>query len=91
MTLLNGLGIPELTHPELTGDWEWKLARMGRARCRARSSYAEIAAMTQHIVDRAKSYDSDTIPGDFGELAAPCPKCGGKIKETYKEIPVPVV
>jgi hypothetical protein len=28
----------------------------------------EIAAMTQHIVDRAKSYDSDTIPGDFGEL-----------------------
>jgi DNA topoisomerase-3 len=45
----------------------------------------EIAAMTQHIVDRAKSYDSDTIPGDFGELAAPCPKCGGRIRETYKK------
>ena len=45
----------------------------------------EISAMTQHIVDRAKSYDSDTIPGDFGELSAPCPKCGGKIKETYKK------
>ncbi len=41
--------------------------------------------MTQHIVDRAKSYDSDTIPGDFGELTTPCPKCGGKIKETYKK------
>jgi DNA topoisomerase-3 len=45
----------------------------------------EIAAMTQQIVDRAKSYDSDTIPGDFGELSTPCPKCGGKIKETYKK------
>jgi DNA topoisomerase-3 len=45
----------------------------------------EIATMTQHIVDRAKSYDNDTIPGDFGELATPCPKCGGRIKETYKK------
>ena len=25
----------------------------------------------RHIVDRAKSYDSDTIPGDFGELSTP--------------------
>lgn len=41
--------------------------------------------MTQRIVDRAKSYDSDTIPGDFGELSTPCPKCGALIKETYKK------
>ena len=85
MTLLNGLGIPELTHPELTGDWEWKLARMEKGEMSREEFMQEIAAMTQHIVDRAKSYDSDTIPGDFGELAAPCPKCGGKIKETYKK------
>jgi len=37
------------------------------------------------MVARAKSYDSDTIPGDFGELSTPCPKCRGKIKETYKK------
>jgi DNA topoisomerase III len=85
MTLLNGLGIPELTHPELTGDWEWKLARMEKGEMSREEFMQEIAAMTQHIVDRAKSYDSDTIPGDFGELSAPCPKCGGKIKETYKK------
>ncbi|MCK6404782.1 MAG: DNA topoisomerase III [Rhodocyclaceae bacterium] len=85
MTLLNGLGIPELTHPELTGDWEWKLARMEKGEMSREAFMQEIAAMTQHIVARAKSYDSDTIPGDFGELAAPCPKCGGKIKETYKK------
>ncbi len=85
MTLLNGLGIPELTHPELTGDWEWKLARMEKGELSREDFMQEIAAMTQHIVDRAKSYDSDTIPGDFGELTTPCPKCGGKIKETYKK------
>ena len=85
MTLLNGLGIDELTAPELTGDWEWKLARMERGEMSRDAFMKEIAAMTQHIVDRAKSYDSDTIPGDFGELSVPCPKCGGMIKETYKK------
>lgn len=85
MTLLNGLGVAELTHPELTGDWEWKLARMEQGELSREAFMQEIATMTQHIVDRAKSYDSDTIPGDFGELATPCPKCGGKIKETYKK------
>ena len=85
MTLLNGLGIPALTSPELTGEWESKLARMERGEMSREAFMSEIAAMTQHMVDRAKSYDSDTIPGDFGELQTPCPKCGGKIKETYKK------
>jgi DNA topoisomerase-3 len=85
MTLLNGLGIPELTAPELTGEWEHKLARMERGELSRDDFMKEIAAMTQHIVDRAKSYDSDTIPGDFGDLTTPCPKCGGQIKETYKK------
>ena len=87
MTLLNGLGIRELTAPELTGDWEWKLARMERGEMSRSDFMQEIAAMTQRIVDRAKSFDSDTIPGDFGELTSPCPKCGGMIKETYKKFP----
>jgi len=85
MTLLNGLGIPELTAAELTGEWEYKLARMERGEMSRDAFMKEIAAVTQHIVDRAKSYDSDTIPGDFGELSTPCPKCGGLIKETYKK------
>jgi DNA topoisomerase-3 len=85
MTLLNGLGIPELTAPELTGEWEHKLARMERGELSRDDFMKEIAIMTQNIVDRAKSYDNDTSPGDFGELATPCPKCGGKIQETYKK------
>ena len=85
MTLLNGLGINELTHPELTGDWEWKLGRIEKGEFTRSEFMREIAEMTRHIVERAKTFDSDTIPGDFGVLSAPCPRCGGQIRETYKK------
>jgi len=85
MTLLNGLGVKELTQPELTGDWEWKLGRIEKGEFTRDEFMREIAEMTRHIVERAKTYDSDTIPGDFGILSAPCPKCGGLIRETYKK------
>lgn len=85
LTLLNGLGVNELTAPELTGDWEWKLGRIEKGELSRQDFMREIAEMTKLIVERAKSYDSDTIPGDFGILAAPCPKCGGVVKENYKK------
>ena len=85
MTLLNGLGIKELTQPELTGDWEWKLGRIEKGEFTRDEFMREIAEMTRHMVERAKQYEADTIPGDFGVLEAPCPKCGGQIRETYKK------
>jgi DNA topoisomerase-3 len=45
---------------------------------------AEIQAMTEKIVAKAKGYDRDTIPGDYATLQAPCPNCGGVIKENYR-------
>jgi DNA topoisomerase-3 len=44
----------------------------------------EIAAMTEHIVKKAKEYDRDTIPGDYATLTTPCPNCGGIVKENYR-------
>jgi DNA topoisomerase-3 len=85
MTLLNGLGINELTQPELTGDWEWKLGRIEKGDFTRDEFMREIAEMTRHMVERAKTFDSDTIPGDFGVLTAPCPRCGGEIRENYKK------
>jgi DNA topoisomerase-3 len=85
MTLLTGLGINELTQPELTGDWEWKLGRIEKGEFTRKEFMREIAEMTRHIVERAKTFDSDTIPGDFGVLKVPCPRCGGQIRETYKK------
>jgi DNA topoisomerase-3 len=85
MELLNGLGVPELTKPELTGDWEFKLHQIQRRQKSRGEFMSEIAEMTRHIVDRAKRFELDTIPGDFGVLKIPCPKCGGEIHEKYKE------
>ncbi len=85
MELLNGLGIPELTRPELTGDWEFKLRQIQRRQKSRDEFMSEIADMTRHIVERAKKFEEDTIPGDFGVLKTPCPKCGGEVHEKYKQ------
>lgn len=85
MELLNGLGIPELTKPELTGEWEYRLHQVQRRQASRSDFMMQIADMTRHIVDRAKQYEHDTIPGDFGVLQVRCPKCGGEIHERYRE------
>ncbi|MGA2180908.1 MAG: DNA topoisomerase III [Verrucomicrobiota bacterium] len=85
MELLNGLGIAELTRPELTGDWEFKLHQIQRRQKSRAEFMSEIADMTRHIVERAKKFEEDTIPGDFGVLKTPCPKCGGEVHEKYKQ------
>jgi DNA topoisomerase-3 len=36
-------------------------------------------------VAKAKGHESDTVPGEFGQLKTPCPKCGGVIRENYKK------
>ncbi|MDD3327399.1 MAG: DNA topoisomerase III [Zoogloea sp.] len=85
ITLLRGLGTNELTSPELTGEWEHKLAQMERGALSRAEFMEHIQAMTRDIVERAKRYESDTVPGDFATLSTPCPKCGGVVKENYKK------
>ncbi|WP_395140262.1 DNA topoisomerase III [Schlegelella aquatica] len=84
MTLLRGLGVEDLTKPELTGNWEYQLAQMERGRLSRQAFMNEIARMTERIVQKAKEYDRDTIPGDYATLKTPCPKCGGVVKENYR-------
>ncbi|MGE0797814.1 MAG: DNA topoisomerase III [Lautropia sp.] len=84
VTLLRGLGVAELTMPELTGDWEFKLSQLERGRLDRDAFMTDIAAMTRQIVERARNYQADTVPGDYATLQTPCPKCGGVIKENYK-------
>jgi DNA topoisomerase-3 len=84
LTLLRGLGVQELTLPELTGGWEYKLSQMERGLLDRETFMTEIAEVTQRIVERAKNYQSDTVPGDYATLATPCPKCGGTVQENYK-------
>lgn len=84
MTLLSGLGVNELTSPELTGEWEHRLKQIEQRQLDRDEFMREIAQMTQVIVKRAKEYERDTVPGDYATLATPCPKCGGVVKENYR-------
>ncbi len=84
MTLLRGLGVDELTQPELTGNWEFQLAEMEHGRLQREAFMAEIAKMAERIVQKAKEYDRETIPGDYATLQTPCPNCGGVVKENYR-------
>ncbi|HPU20209.1 MAG TPA: topoisomerase C-terminal repeat-containing protein, partial [Alicycliphilus sp.] len=84
MTLLRGLDVQELCRAELTGEWEYKLAQMERGQLSREAFMQQIQAMTEKLVKKAKEYDRDTIPGDYATLAAPCPNCGGVVKENYR-------
>jgi DNA topoisomerase III len=85
ITLLRGLEIPQLCSPELTGEWEFKLNLMARGKMKRDEFMKEIADATRDMVAKAKSHESDTVPGDYGKLNVPCPKCGGEILENYKK------
>ena len=84
MTLLRGLGVEELSKPELTGEWEYKLSQMEQGKLSREDFMQQIANMTEHIVKKAKEYDRDTIPGDYATLSTPCPTCGGIVRENYR-------
>ncbi|MFT0545226.1 DNA topoisomerase III [Allopusillimonas ginsengisoli] len=84
MTLLSGLGVNELTSPELTGGWEHRLKQIEQRQLDRDAFMREIAQMTQVIVKRAKEYERDTVPGDYATLSTPCPKCGSVVKENYR-------
>lgn len=84
MTLLRGLQVDELCRAELTGEWEYKLSQMEKGQLSREAFMQEIAAMTERMVKKAKEYDRDTIPGDYATLQAPCPNCGGIVKENYR-------
>ena len=84
ITLLTALKVDALTKPELTGEWEFKLKEIERRKFDRESFMNEIRSMTEKLVGTAEAFDGDTVPGDYGKLKTPCPKCGGVVKETYK-------
>ena len=85
ITLLHGLDVAELYSPELTAEWETRLAQMERGELKRDVFMQGIVEMTRRIVGQAKGHEADTIDADFGTLAARCPKCGGEVHEKYKK------
>jgi DNA topoisomerase-3 len=80
---LRHFGVDEITSPELTGDWEFKLKQMEQAKLPREKFMKHIEQMTRDLVKRVKA---GTIPEEaFATVDAPCPKCGGVIQETYRK------
>lgn len=57
--LLSAMNIEELTAPELTGDWEFKLNRIERGKFTRDDFMREIEDLTRKIVRRIKGYDEE--------------------------------
>ncbi|MCE2969235.1 MAG: DNA topoisomerase III [Burkholderiales bacterium] len=81
---LRGFGVDALDAPELTGEWEYKLAQMERGKLARDAFMGEIAHMTQDIVERIRTgAERGVVSGDYATLKTPCPKCGAKVQENY--------
>jgi DNA topoisomerase-3 len=80
---LKHFGVDEITSPELTADWEFKLKQMEQARLRREKFMDHIERVTRDLVRRVKT---GSIPDEaFATVSAPCPRCGGVIQETYRK------
>ncbi len=79
---LRHFGVTELSSPELTGNWEFKLSQMEHGQLERSEFMDHIVDLTKEMVARIKNGEiPDTA---FLTLQAPCPKCGGKIQENYR-------
>ncbi|MCC7518494.1 MAG: DNA topoisomerase III [Verrucomicrobiae bacterium] len=81
--MLRSIPVPELTSPQLTGEWEHQLREMEHGRLSRAKFMGEIQEITRRIVDDARKYDDAKFESKVA-IEAPCPKCGGKIRETFK-------
>jgi DNA topoisomerase-3 len=82
---LRGFGVDALDLPELTGEWEYKLAQMERGRLKRDAFMREIEQMTRDTVERIrKGAERGEVPGDYVTLKTRCPRCGGVVKENYR-------
>lgn len=80
---LKHFGVNEITSPELTGDWEFKLKEMEHGRLRREEFMDHIEQVTRDLVERIRNGDiPDTA---FATVSAPCPRCGGVVQENYRK------
>ena len=82
---LRGFGVDALDVPELTGEWEYKLAQMERGRLQREAFMREIEQLTRDTVERIRAgAEKGEVPGDYVTLKTPCPRCGAVVRENYR-------
>ena len=72
--------LPEiLQSPEMTGEWEVKLARINRGDFSAARFMSEIKSLTEQIIQYAVKQGDTGIKG--ANSVGPCPLCGSPVRE----------
>jgi DNA topoisomerase-3 len=82
ITLLKN-AVPELTSPELTGEWEFRLREIEHRKLTRDAFMRDIRHLTEEIVGKAKHFHPDEHMPDSEPFGA-CPKCGSPIIERFK-------
>ncbi|MFZ9933179.1 MAG: DNA topoisomerase III [Chthoniobacterales bacterium] len=90
ITALREIKIEALSSPELTGEWEYKLKQIEAGQFKRDAFMEEIRNLVATVIKKIKEasghINSETMSGNFKDLAAQCPKCGGTagFKESFK-------
>src|SRR4030081_2855414 len=77
ITLLRGIGVSALCPPDMTGESEHKLKQIQQGDMKRKEFMAQIKDFTREIVEKAKTFEGDSVSGNFAPIEVKCPKCGG--------------
>src|SRR5436309_10689518 len=82
ITLLKN-AVPELTSPELTGEWEFRLREIEHRKLTRDAFMRDIRELTNDIVGKAKHLHPDEHMPDTAPFGQ-CPTCGSPVIERFK-------
>ncbi len=89
ITLLRGLDIPELSSPELTGDWEFKLKQMERGQLGRPEFMRQIAGHDPPHRRKSQRPRKRHRPRRFRRIESPLPQVRRRHPRELQKIPVP--
>ena len=82
LQFLGAVKAEELTKPDLTGEWEFKLRQMEHNRFSRQKFMAEIAATTKGIIERVKGFEEDDSIARETDIISPTD--GRPLRETLR-------
>ena len=91
LTLLHGLSVPELFSPELTAEWEFKLAQMERGKLKRDAFMREIVAMTRAYRRPGQGARERHDSRRLRHARRAVPEVRRRNARELQEVPVPVV
>jgi DNA topoisomerase-3 len=85
-SLIGLLGESPLSSPELTAQWEERLAKMEKGTERRPDFMADVNSFTTKLVEEVRGMEGEKLasPSRSGEPLGVCPKCGALVVETKK-------